>query len=81
LPYRFVGVGNRGRNYIASAGPLTKIDQAAAFAAKREVRVSGLHGLLTDRAAELDEALARHSRIAEVRGQIVEVRRFLPYAI
>ena len=77
MPDRFVGVGDRRRNHISSAGPLAEIDQAAAVAAKREVRVSGLCRLLADWAAEFDGALARHKRIVEVKGQIVETRTLL----
>ena len=62
----------------AAAGPLAKIDQATALAAKREVRVVSLCRLLADRAAEFDGAFAWHSWIAEARGQIVEVRTLPP---
>src|ERR1039458_5525520 len=81
LPDGFVGVGNRRRNHIPAARPLAQIDQAAAVAAKREVGVRRLYRLLADRATEFDQTLARHRRIAEFRGQIVEGRAFLPWVI
>jgi len=56
----FIGVGNRRRNHIATAGPFAEIDQAAAVTAEWEVGVGGLGRFLADGAAELEGALARH---------------------
>jgi hypothetical protein len=75
LPDSFVSVGDRRGDYVAAAGPLPEIEQAAAVAAKGEVGISGLGRLFADRAAEFDGTLAGHKRIADVKGQIVEVRR------
>src|SRR5208282_3405611 len=49
------------RNHIPAAGPLAKINQAAAVAAERKVRIRGLGCLPADRASKFDRALARHT--------------------
>jgi len=66
-------VAQRRGDDVRTTRPLAEVDQTASVAAERELGVSGLHRLLADRAPEFDGALARHSRIAVVRGSIAEV--------
>lgn len=46
---------------MPAAGPLAQVNDAAAVAAKREVRAGAIHRFLADGAAELESALARHT--------------------
>jgi len=80
----FLGVGYRRRDHIGAAGPLAQIDNAAAVAAEREVRVAAFHGLLADGTAEFEGTLTRHTvrivagRLAleTIRSEMVAQRRF-----
>ena len=47
-----------------AAGPFAEIDQTAAIAAKREIRLCRFGRFLTDRATELNETIARHNQFA-----------------
>jgi len=51
----------RTGNYITAAGPLAQIDQAAAVAAERELRITGQHELLTGGTSRRFNALFRHT--------------------
>jgi len=57
-----VCVRNRRWDYIGAACPFAQIDSAAAVAAKGEFGVAALYDFLTDRAAELKNALAWHDQ-------------------
>ena len=46
---------------MPAAGPLAQVNNAAAVAAKREVRVGAFHRFLAHGAAELESALAWHT--------------------
>ena len=72
----FFGIGDRRRNYITAARPLAQIDQAAALAAEREVRIGRLYRLFADGAAEFGGALAWHKGPAETElASFVETRQ------
>src|SRR5579864_865871 len=58
-------IAHRRRDHVLAAGPFTKINQPATFAAKREVLGRSLHGLLADRAFEFCLLLAWHSSILD----------------
>lgn len=75
LTDRFFCVVDWRRNYVSAAGPLAEVYEAAAIAAERELSVRGLGRFFADGAAEFDCAFARHIEIAEVRGQIAELRK------
>ena len=47
-------------NYVSAAGPFAQVDGAAVVAAKGKLGVAALDHFLTDRAAKLQCALARH---------------------
>jgi hypothetical protein len=58
----FFGVLYWGGDYVVSAGPFAEVDDTAALAAERKVRIGVLYRFLADRAAEFDSALAGHAR-------------------
>ena len=45
------GIGDRAGDHVTTAGPLSKIDEAAALAAEREVRIFAQHKLAARRTA------------------------------
>jgi len=65
LYFAVVGVLHWRGDDVLSAGPFAQINQSASFAAEREVLAGLRHGLLADRAFQLDRGFARHRLIVD----------------
>src|SRR4051794_2324212 len=56
----FVGIGDGRGDDVAAAGPFAEIDQSAAFATERELRLSAQHDGAANRTAQRADSFLRH---------------------